>query len=153
LKIFYYVILKNKKQKQKKKKVKSHALEGLYIDHARTMSLSLNDKEFSDLSTKLLDLAALDLGIFLFLFFFFSKNIILKPKHKIPKGHDWTAQLNSISKSNGGSDTSPEQSPTLISREATTAPTSTAGRQLFKTFGVARDMNEKGLQKSHKSDR
>lgn len=42
--------------------VKSHALEGLYIDHGRTMSLSLNDKEFSDLSTKLLDLAALDLG-------------------------------------------------------------------------------------------
>lgn len=61
-------------------------------------------------------------------------------------GHDWTTQLNSLSKSNGDSNSSPEQSPTLSSREA-------AGKPLLKTFGVARDMNEKGLQKSHKSDR
>jgi hypothetical protein len=42
--------------------MKSHALESMYIDHGRTMSLSLNDQEFGDLSGKLLDLAALDLG-------------------------------------------------------------------------------------------
>jgi hypothetical protein len=67
----------------------------MYIDHARSMSLQLDEHEFSALTEKLSGLYALD----------------LEPAFAIDNSDE-----------------------------------------LVMSVGVARDMNEKGLQKSHKSE-